>query len=52
VTNLHDIVSVWDAHNNVQGHRNANVSKQTYDGSCKLSTEACWFQQLPWQRKV
>ncbi len=25
-------------HNNVQGHRNADVCKQTYDASCTLST--------------
>ena len=24
-------------HNKVQGHRNANVCKQTYDASCKLA---------------
>ena len=32
-------------HNNVQGHRNANVCKQTHDASCK---HAAWMQDMAW----
>ena len=34
VTDVH--VSILGYTNHVQGHRNANVCKQTFDGSCKV----------------
>ncbi len=33
-------------HNNVQGHRNAKVCKQTFDGSCSHVLHSIWLHGL------